>query len=277
VVKWLLKQKTYTVHQPYRSKFIRNPIVSKNIDHNWHADLVEIRTPESNDGYKYILMIIDNLSKYGWAEKLKSKKSETVKRAFQKILQGSKRKPKILSTDAGTEFTNASFKGYLRYRKIKHLVATGTTKAAVVERWNRTIKDKIQKYLTFTNSRRFIHVLPYIIAGYNATLHSRSKFKPIEVSKKNENQVYRNLFIKRVKQKIDDLKIGDAVRVQYIRKPFDKGYKANYSDEVFFIDKILFSSPNNKYKVVDENGIRISGSYYAKELIKIENGSFDRK
>ena len=45
VSKWLLKQKTYTVHKPIKIKFKRNPIVSKSIDHNWHSDLVEISHP----------------------------------------------------------------------------------------------------------------------------------------------------------------------------------------------------------------------------------------
>jgi len=67
---WLRQQKTYTQHFPAKLHFKRNPIVSKYIDHNWHADLIEISHPTENDNFKYILMVIDNLSKYGWAKLL---------------------------------------------------------------------------------------------------------------------------------------------------------------------------------------------------------------
>jgi len=215
-------------------------------------------------------MIIDNLSKYGWAIPIKNKKGETVKKAFLTVFRQSKRKPSILSTDAGKEFTNRSLKKYLKWRKIKHLVVKDFSKAAVVERWIRTIKEKINKYITYNKNKRFIDVLEDIIDGYNNTVHSRTKFKPSKVNKLNEKSVYRNLFKLRYEREKQKFKIGDKVRLLLIRGKFDKGYLPNYTKEIFIISKILFTSPYYKYKVRDKNGIILRGSYYAKEIIKIK-------
>jgi len=68
------------------------------------------------------------------------------------------------------------------------------SKAAVVERWNRTIKEKINKYLTFKKTNRFVDVFDKFITGYNNSIHSRTEFKPIDVNSSNEKLVYRNLY-----------------------------------------------------------------------------------
>src|SRR5437868_4423483 len=89
VKKWLTRQKTYSIHQTPNFSFKRNPIVSKYIDHNWSADLIEIK----KKGINYVLMVIDTLSKFGWGVPLKDKSAEIVKKAFLKIFRESKRKP----------------------------------------------------------------------------------------------------------------------------------------------------------------------------------------
>src|SRR5882762_863157 len=266
---WLLKQKVYGVHQTFYKYFKRNPIVSKYIDHNWHADLIEISHPSTNSNYRYILMVIDNLSKYGWAEKLKNKSTNTVLKAFKKIGRKSKRKPTLLTTDAGKEFTNIKFKNFLKKNKIKHLVARDASKAAVVERWNRTIKEKINKYSTYNKTNRYIDVLNDIVRGYNFTVHSRTKFRPIDVNKSNEKFVFRNLYKYRTKLENNTFKIGDNVRVVLIRSTFDKGYLPNYTKEIFIIHKIFYTSPYYRYKVKDKKGNIVRGSYYSKELLKV--------
>ena len=214
-------------------------------------------------------MVIDNLSKFGWSEKLKSKKTNTVLNAFKRIGRKSKRKPIILTTDAGKEFTNNKFTQFLKKNKIKHLIARDVSKAAVVERWNRTIKEKISKYLTFNKTKRFINVLDQIVKGYNSTVHSRTKFKPIDVHKSNEKQVFNNLYKNRTQLEKSLFSKGDKVRVVLIRSTFDKGYLPNYTKEIFIIHKILYTSPYYRYKVKDKKGNIVRGSYYSKELLKL--------
>ena len=270
VVEWLTNQQTYGIHQKPKFNFKRNQIVSGYIDHIWSADLIEIEHSKANDDYRYILMIIDNLSKYGWAIPLLDKKAETVKRAILKIIRETRRKPTIFATDAGKEFTNRSLKKYFKWRKIKHLVMRDQNKAVLVERWNQTIKNKIYKYLSFKKTKRFIDVLDHIVSGYNNTLHSRTKFKPSQVEKSNEEKVFRNLYRIKTTLETSKFKKGDKVRAILLRSLFEKGYKENFSKEIFFIHKIYNTSPYKKYKLIDKKGNILRGSYYSNELFKIK-------
>jgi len=273
VKNWLLKQDTYTLHHYKTKKFQRNLTISKHIDDNWQVDLIEIEFPEENNGYKYIVMVIDVLSKYGWGEPLYNKKPQSIKKAFIKIITKNKRKPKILTSDSGTEFNNAIFKRFLINKKIKHFLARNTeVKAAIVERFNRTIKEQLYKYMFYKNTKRFINVLDEIIKNYNFTVHSRTKFKPVEVNKKNEDIVYQNLYNLKVSIKSPKYSIGDKVRIQRIKKLFEKGYKQNWSSEIFSITKVLNTSPLNTYIISDYTGEEILGSFYPQELLKVLNG-----
>src|SRR6266852_2952012 len=117
IKEWLLNQETYTVHHPTIRKFKRSYMLTRKIDENWQTDLVEIENPENNDGYRYLLMVIDVLSKYGWVQPIFDKKPQSIKKAFQIILKN-KRKPNILTYDAGTEFVNFIFQNFLKKFKI---------------------------------------------------------------------------------------------------------------------------------------------------------------
>ena len=269
ISKWLSQQKTHVIHSQPIFKFKRNPIVSKYIDHNWNADLIEITQPKENNNYRYILMVIDVLSKYGWAEPLFNKEGATVKRALLKILRESKRKPTILTTDAGREFTNKSLKKYLSWRKIKHLILKDHTKASIVERWNQTIKSKLHKYLSFNKTHKFIDILPQVIKGYNHTIHSRTKFKPIDVNEQNARRVYQNLYKIRIMVQKPIFKIKDKVRVYLPREKFEKGYFPNYSTEIFVVYKVYNTSPYPKYRIKDMKNNIIRGSYYTEELKRV--------
>ena len=93
-----------------------------------------------NRGYKYLLTCIDILSKYAWVVPLKTKTGPELVKAFAKIFQQG-RKPDKLQTDAGTEFKNKTFQTFLKQHHVHHFVTYNETKAQVVERFNRTLKQ----------------------------------------------------------------------------------------------------------------------------------------
>ena len=106
------------------------------------ADLVIMDSlSKENNGFKYILTVIDVLSKYAW-EPLKTKSGENLVKAFEKILKKG-RKPEKLHSDKGTEFTNRLFQTFLKKKKIFFFTTYNETKASVVERFNRTLKGKM--------------------------------------------------------------------------------------------------------------------------------------
>ena len=104
------------LHKPVRHKFQKRLVVAKNVDDIWAADLVEMQPfAKYNDGYKFILMIIDVFSKYGWAIPIKSKTG--IAHALEKVLK--KTKPAMLWTDKGKEFYNKNVDGVLTKHNIK--------------------------------------------------------------------------------------------------------------------------------------------------------------
>ena len=100
-----------------------------------------------NKGYRYLLMVLDVFSKYGWIIPLKDKKGETVMNAFKTILKEG-RKPQYLWTDKGKEYQNKHVKELLDKNKITLYSTENEEKSSVCERWNRTIKSKMWKQFT---------------------------------------------------------------------------------------------------------------------------------
>lgn len=106
------------LHAPARRNFLRRKVFMKGIDETWQADLVDMQKYSSfNRGFKYLLTVIDNVSKYGWVIPLKNKSGEELQRALEKLLSGS-RKPQNLHVDQGTEFYNRKVKDLLSRYKI---------------------------------------------------------------------------------------------------------------------------------------------------------------
>eukprot|EP00732_Lithocolla_globosa_P000461 Lithocolla_globosa_v1_NODE_138_length_5823_cov_17.507628.p5 type:complete len:117 gc:universal NODE_138_length_5823_cov_17.507628:1354-1004(-) len=70
-------------------------------------------------------------------------------------------------------------------------------KMAMIERWNRTIREKIEKYLTSRNTNRWVDVLQKLVKNYNNTVHGTTGFKPNQVGKK-EFDIIQNQKLERI-------------------------------------------------------------------------------
>ena len=263
------------LHKPITKNFRKRKVISKGIDKIWAADLVEMQKYSKwNKGVKYLLMVIDVFSKYGWIKPLKDKKTESVSLAFDTLFKKSKRKPDKLWTDKGSEFNS---KHFLKKNNIKLYHTENEEKSSVVERWNRTMKNRMWKMFSANNNTVYWDKLDQLVDNYNNTKHSRIKMTPIEASKKgNEKKVLRNLYGDLIYLKPEKPKcsVGDKVRIsKYKRKVFDKGYTPNWTEEIFVIHDILLTNPLT-YKVVDLLGEEIEGSFYEKELQKAKQQTF---
>ena len=265
------------LHKPITRTFKKRKVISNGIDEIWAADLVDMRSfSKWNKGYKYLLMVIDVFSKYGWIRGLKDKKTETVRLAFADILRD--RKPKMLWTDKGSEFISRHFKEFLKKKnRIKLYHTENEEKSSVVERWNKTIKTKVWKMFTVNNNTIYWDKIDKIADNYNNTWHSSIQMSPIEASKKkNENKVRSNLYSNLIYMKPGkpSLSVGDHVRIsKYKRKIFDKGYTPNWTEELFVVDKINPTKPIT-YSIVDLMGKEIKGSFYEQELQKAKQQTF---
>ena len=131
------------LHKPIIRKFRKRIVIVSNIDDIWSADLVDMRQLKSyNHGFRYILNVIDVFSKFVWSVPIKDKTGETIANRFQSIVKTSKRKPKKLWVDNGSEFYNNVFKKWLVENEIKMYSTFNEGKAVVIERFNRTLKIK---------------------------------------------------------------------------------------------------------------------------------------
>ena len=97
-------------------------------------------------------MVIDVFSKYGWIKPLKDKKSETVSKAIDDMFKTSKRKPKMLWTDKGSEFITTHFKDFHGKNGIKLYQTVNEEKSSVIERWNKTLKTRMWKMFSVNNN-----------------------------------------------------------------------------------------------------------------------------
>ena len=109
---------------PPRKNYPTNKVVYNHIDEIWSIDLADFSDykTSNNEGLRYIIVIIDNFSKYLWAIPLKNKYSQTITREFSNILTQSKRSPIKLESDRGAEFYNSIFQNFLKSKNIHHIV-----------------------------------------------------------------------------------------------------------------------------------------------------------
>ena len=101
-----------------------------------------------NKGFRFLLCVIDIFSKYAWVIPLKDKKGVSIVNAFQKILNDSNRKPNKIQVDKGSEFYNSSFKIWLKDNDTEMYLIHNEGKSIVAEKFIRTLKTKIYKYMT---------------------------------------------------------------------------------------------------------------------------------
>ena len=211
------------------------------IDDIWSLDILDLKDygPENNRGYRYVLVIIDKFSKFGWTIPLKNKNAQTIKDSFENILTSSKRKPNLIETDRGKEFYNNIFQDFLNKNDIKLYSRNSSYGAVFAERFNRTIRDLLKKIVFEQGDANWIDVLPTITKQYNNRIHSSTKLSPKDASlKKNEGYVYKNLLDKRKKVK-PKFQINDLVRTADLKKTFSKGDTTNWSYKLYKITEII--------------------------------------
>lgn len=272
ISEWLLKQMTYTLHKPKRKKYKRNEYDVNNIGDLWQADLIDVQNiAKLNNDYKYILAVIDVFSKYGWCEPLKQKSSKEIIRGFTNIFKNkTDRIPLQLQTDKGREFTNKQFQNFLTKNKVHYFTTNNCeTKACIAERYIRTIKTVIYKYFTYTNNCKYINILDDVVLAYNNKKHRSIGMAPKQVSDKNILSVWQNLTKNRIKNsKKPKYIVGDYVRISKIKRYFTKGYKQNWTEEVFKIVSVILRNPV-VYKLSDLADEIVTGVFYELEIQKV--------
>jgi hypothetical protein len=241
------------------------------IDQQWQADLADVQgLAKENSNYHYLLTCIDVLSRYGWAVPVKSKSTKDMVIAFNELFELTKpRMPQRLQTDKGKEFFNKDVTKLLRSKNIHHFASNSDNKAAVVERFNRTIKTDLWTYFTAQDTKRYTNILQDVLYAYNHRVHRSIGMCPVDVdSEATATKAWTNLFYKDTcKQHKPRNPLEDGQRVRYARwkGEFEKGYMPNWSREHFVVRKRI-AHPHTVYKLEDAMGETIEGDFYEKEV-----------
>ena len=138
------------------------------------------------------------------------------------------------------------------------------TKAAFAERTIRSLKNILQRYME-DFGYKCIHKLPQFIATLNSRRNSSIDMRPNTV----KNCDFMSIYTKPLREfKKPTFKIGNRVRISKYDLPFRKGYKPQFTREVFEIVAIATRKPIT-YTIKDEQDEIVQGKFYQKELIKV--------
>ena len=227
------------LHKPVRKTFTRRKVVVKGINEYWQADLIDMQKySRLNKGYKYILAVIDVFTKFAWTRPIKSKDAKDVTEAMGSILKSSP-SPKHIQTDDGTEFFNSKFTALMKKYKINHYSTYSPLKSSVVERFNRTIKEKIWYQFSLKGEYKYHDVLDKLTIEYNSSKHRTIGMRPKDVKKKHEKILLDSVYnYKFPRKRASKFKIGDKVRISMYKHLFEKGYTPNWTTEIFTVNKV---------------------------------------
>ena len=161
------------------------------------------------------------------------------------------------------------FQKFLRENDNDFFTVNSGLKGSVVERFNRTFKNKMCKYFMAKNTLTYIDVLLKLVKSHNNTYHRSINMKPSHVTKSNEAKVWDTLYGNDVDKRIQyKFQVGDCVRISKVKRMFEKSYLPNFTKEMFMIYK-RFLRQVPVYKLKDDAGEILDGTFYKAELQKV--------
>lgn len=260
---FISKQSISQVHKPTsNTKQKQKFIVSLRPFEMLQIDLLDYQKFSShNQRFKYILIGVDIFTRTGFAELIKDKTPKNVFTAFKKF----NIKPHAVYHDSGNEF-KGEFLKYLNDNDIVDLRADigDHNSLGVIDRFSKTLKTMIAKYMTAHNSVVYYHKLKDILNAYNNTPHSslgdispnsvlsniqhRRQVQTINLEKLKFNQSLSQTFSQ-------NIKVGDSVRVKLKKKTFQKGYEITYSPQIYKIisieNDVALLDNNTRHKLIN--------------------------
>ena len=166
VKKFLKSSNPYTLHKPIKRPKQFRKVYTKGIKYLYQMDLIVLPDmTQDNDGYTYLVVIIDTFSKFGWVFPSKTKSGKEVLDKIKALLLVER--PDKIQTDRGLEFYNSKFKALLSALGIKHYSTNSPLKASIAERFNRTLMTRLERVFTFQGNRRYVEILPQVVKAYN--------------------------------------------------------------------------------------------------------------
>lgn len=273
---------SYTLHRETKKVKHHNPFFIYLKRQQIQMDLIDIsKLAKFNFGVKFLLVAIDGFTKKAWVETMINKSARISVQAIQNVLQKMIIPAKSIFFDRGREFVNEAVYEHLRQVNIKVLHPNSEIKAAIAERFNRSLQDLIYKYLTENETRKYINVLDSLVKTYNQRGHRTLKFMSPNEAEQEENKNFVISALNEYYSKFTSLnirekyKIGDYVRLYKYPNKFTRGYQERFTRELFEIIAIKRRMPIPTYQVKSCNTDDIiKGTFYNRELQKVTGNVF---
>lgn len=273
---WLNNQDAYSLQKPRRYKFKTASVRVTAIGEQLDIDLLSMANLASeNDGVRFLLCAIDILSRKVWVRTLKNKSAKEVLNAMKDILKDiAPMKILKIRADKGSEFSNQWFKKYMKDINIYFFTTNNPPKSNFVERFQRTLKEKVYRFMRHNRTYRYLEHLQDIVASYNATPHrGLNGLAPDEVNENNEADVWAKMYLKKsqkpIAKPVFHFKLNDLVRISITRQPFQRAYQEQYTTEVFKVVERILKQGIPMYKLIDLKGDSVKGLFYTAELQKV--------
>ena len=218
---------------------------------------------KDNNGVKYLLVRHDLFDRTVDAKGMKTKDSKETVRAFLTMITKTNR-PKKIWVHKGTEFAGG-FKKLCKAEGIQIYSTMSEAKAAFAERTIRSLKNILYRYME-DNGDKYIHKLTHFVT----TLKSRRNCSIDLIPKNVKNTDFLSILYSKPLREFrkPKFKVGDRVRISKFDLLFRKGYKPQFTKEVFEIVALSSKKPPT-YTINDEQDEIIRGKIYQKEMIKV--------
>ena len=186
IVNFLDKQEVHQIHtRKTRKQTITSAIVAPNSNFYYQMDLLDMQGYKGNEGYNYVLMLIDIFDRRLCAKPLKTKRSSEILPALQQCIRKLGRKPVSITSDNGGEFLGSLDK-WLTDNNILHITARvgDHNQLGIIDRVTRTLKEKMYKSFTADGNYKWKSKLASLVNAYNHTPHSALlNLSPVEAHK----------------------------------------------------------------------------------------------
>ncbi|GJR79659.1 putative ribonuclease H-like domain-containing protein [Tanacetum coccineum] len=182
-----------------KSKKASHPLKTENTNtevlNTLHMDLCGPMRTESINGKKYILVIVDDYTRFGWVRFLRTKDEtpQVIEKFIVKTQRALNATVRFVRTDNGTEFVNKTLDGWFESVGISHetSVPRSPQQNGVVERRNRTLMEAARTMLIFAKAPLFLWAEAVATACYTLnrslvhTLHGKTYYELLKGKKPN--------------------------------------------------------------------------------------------
>jgi len=215
------------------------PIYS-DVPYSFQIDLTFFpRYKKQNKGYYVLFTAININTRFVYAYYGKNKEMETIL-DFLKQME-SKTIINSLTCDEGSEFKNREFKKYCDDNNIiLYFVKGDGHKLGIINRFHRTLKEKLSIYFNTYDTVVWYDIIDNIIYNYNHSVNRGIGIEPYKV-----NEFIENMIIQKKKEKtlkitsnVDVINIGDKCRILLEKKTFDDKLSPKYSNKIYTIIKV---------------------------------------